>query len=132
MSAPRSQPSTTAILGGRSLLSEVLAGRLAGALDAAGVDALIIKGPVTERWLHDPGETRTIHDVDVVVDPGHYARAEAVLLRMGFVNLYDGAAPDWAAEHADSWVSSDGNLPVDLHRRIWGFGVPPATVWERL
>jgi hypothetical protein len=105
---------------------------MAGALAQAGVDALVIKGPVTERWLYERGELRPIGDVDVVVDPRHYRQAERVLLEAGFVNRYDGVAPEWPAEHADRWIAEDWALPVDLHRRLWGFAATPERVWERL
>ena len=128
----RTSLSETAYLAGRSFHAEQLAAHIARALAAGGVDALVIKGPVTERWLYDAGELRTIGDVDVVVDPGRYRRAEHVLLDGGFVNRYDGVAPDWSAEHGDRWVSDAWALPVDLHRRLWGLAAPPERVWARL
>jgi putative nucleotidyltransferase-like protein len=128
----RTSLSETAYLAGRSIHAEQLAARIARSLADAGVDALVIKGPVTERWLYGAGELRTIGDVDVVADPSHYRRAEQVLLAAGFVNRYDGVAPDWTAEHGDRWVSDDWALPIDLHRRLWGFGAGPDRVWARL
>src|SRR3954452_1090523 len=129
---PRPSISETAYLAGRSMHAEVLAASVARALAGAGVDALVIKGPVTERWLYASGELRTIGDVDVVVDPRQYRQAERVLMSAGFVNRYDGVAPEWSAEHADRWVAAAWALRVDLHRRLWGFAAPPARVWSRL
>ena len=124
--------SETAYLAGRSIHAELLAAQIARSFSGAGVDALVIKGPVTERSLYGEGELRRIGDVDVVVDPGRYRRAEHVLLTSGFVNRYDGIAPDWTAEHADRWLADEWALPVDLHRRLWGFSAAPERVWARL
>lgn len=100
-------------------------------LEAAGIDALVIKGSVTERWLY-PHADRLSGDVDILVAPGAVRPAEDVLMEMGFVSRFDGHTPDWVDQHGHSWVSDRHPLPVDLHRRIWGCSAAPGAVWDEL
>src|SRR4051794_20818974 len=106
----------------RELLAEALAARLTKVCEARGVELLLIKGPALACWLYPSGEVRNLGDLDVVVDPGKFALAEHLLLELGFVNKYEGRAPQTSEFHADMW-SHPRWLPVDLHRRLWGVGV---------
>jgi hypothetical protein len=114
------------------LLADHTTARLMQALRERGLQALLIKGPSTDRWLYAPDAVRLYGDVDVVVAPDAYVAAERALSTVGFVNRYDGSAPPWAEEHADMWVSDRWPLPVDLHRRLWGFEAPAGDVWQAL
>jgi hypothetical protein len=120
------------LVAARSLAGAALAEMLHERLVAAGAEPLIFKGPVTEAWLFGAGEARLFGDIDVLVAPGAYRTAESVLEGAGFVSRWDGPSPAWAPEHAESWASRDWPLPVDLHRRIWGFGAAPEVVWAAL
>jgi len=102
------------------------------ALREAGVQPLLLKGPSVERWLYRPEEMRISSDVDLLVDPRRLAPAERRLKREGLVNRYDGISPAEALEHADTWSGPATAIPVDLHRRLWGFESSAEQVWERL
>lgn len=120
---------------------DAVTAEIAGALAAAGVRALLLKGPAIESWLYRPGE-RDYHDVDFMIAPRDLARAHRVLTSDGFfpVTCYEepprrGLDPtagiwdelDW---HAISYRRTDG-LPgwIDLHRALWK---TRAAVWEVL
>lgn len=116
----------------RALAVEAQAAMIMRALGAAGIDALLLKGPSIERWLYGPGEWRIAADVDLLVAPADFAAAEQRLQAAGFANRYDGAAPAWVQEHADVWRSEALPVPLDLHRCLWGVGAEPARAWEPL
>lgn len=102
------------------------------ALREAGVQPVLLKGPSVERWLYRPEEMRISSDVDLLVDPRQLASAERRLKREGLVNRYDGISPAEAPEHADTWSGPGMAVPVDLHRRLWGFESSAEQVWDRL
>jgi hypothetical protein len=100
-------------------------------LRASGVRSLVIKGPAVAAWLYeDPGE-RPYGDVDLLVEPRSFSRAEAVLERMGFrgqhVGLANAEQPE-NAEHAHTWIR-DADDFVDLHRKPMLVPVSPERAW---
>lgn len=115
-----------------SLALEAAAMTVIDQLRDEGIRPLLLKGPTIERWLYEPDERRPAGDVDLLVSPTDRVSAELRLAGLGFSNRYDGVSPDWAEEHADTWLPGQGGVPVDLHRRLWGFEAPPAAVWQTL
>lgn len=97
-----------------------------------GVEAILLKGPSTVRWLF-PGEPRRYHDCDLLVSPAASDRAEAILRELGFTPaLAQHRMPSWWREHALEWVHPERFAGVDLHRRLKGARVDDARVWEVL
>lgn len=102
------------------------------ALDEDGVEAILLKGPSTVRWLF-PGEPRRYHDCDLLVSPMAIGRAEATLRELGFTPaLAQHRMPSWWREHALEWVHPGRFAGVDLHRRLKGARVNDARIWEVL
>jgi hypothetical protein len=114
------------------LAGEAVAMRVTSALRDAEVRCLLIKGPVTERWLYGSDELRTSADIDVLVAPADVLRAEQTLSALGYVSRFDGPAPPWADEHGHAWTHESEAFPIDLHRRLWGCAAPPQRVWDAL
>ena len=58
----------------RCLALDALAVRAVAALDARGIDAIVLKGPATVHWIYadDPG-SRNYGDVDLLVSPAQWA-----------------------------------------------------------
>jgi hypothetical protein len=108
---------------------EVVAG-----LGAAGVDALVLKGPVTARWLYDSGEVRAYSDCDLLAAPDRFVTAGRVLQAAGFHLHEDGAThPEaWGEGRAQSWHRLPEDVWVDLHWRLPGVGAAPEEAWEIL
>jgi hypothetical protein len=104
------------------------------ALSRAGVEALLLKGPVLTRWLYDPGDERGYADADVLVAPGAITSAEAVLERLGYA-LKDREGEESrliSGPHAQTWWrESDGAL-VDLHHTLPGQVLAEDLVWNEL
>jgi hypothetical protein len=91
-----------------------LLAELAGALDADGIDWLVMKGPMVAATLYPAIGDRTYGDLDLLVRRRDYARAMAILEGLGFVH----AIHNWALteEMLNGQVSmSRGGLTVDLH-----------------
>ncbi len=116
----------------RCLTLDVLAAEVVAALESAGIESILLKGPATVRrlYLEDPSE-RLYTDVDLLVAPGTFAAASDVLVGLGFHAESAGlgvVVPEAVYEQA--WTRGAVER-VDLHR---GFHhVPDAQAfWEAL
>jgi hypothetical protein len=114
------------------------------ALARAGIESVLIKGPVLKQLLYSDTELRSYEDVDLLVDPGDLAAAGRVLRYHDFVRF----EPDSSVRQTDSWVASEigphgadhavawirerDSFLVDLHDSLPQVGLPPAEVWRRL
>lgn len=91
-------------------------------LEAAGVPAILLKGPVTARRLY-PGEFRPCVDIDVLVPPHGVPAARDWLRCNGFHAISTG-----------SWVfrrPGDG-MTIDLHRTLPETSTTPEQTWQVL
>jgi hypothetical protein len=108
------------------------------AFAAAGVDALVLKGPALARLLYAEGETRVYGDVDLLVAPRHTAQAGAALAELGYRNASEVLGIDdiGGVVHDESWVGigpgAKHELLIELHRRLSGSDAAPETAWEAL
>jgi hypothetical protein len=102
------------------------------AFRAAGIRALVLKGPAFARWLYDDA-IRSYGDTDLLIAERDTARAERVLESQGYKRaLGDTDVPPYNRRlHAHSWCRADGPA-VDLHRSLAGATVPAAEVWSAL
>jgi hypothetical protein len=101
------------------------------ALDDVGVDAVLLKGPSTRRWLYAENP-RMYQDCDLLVSPATLDAAERVLRGLGFApTLEQRKMPEWWREHAVEWVHPE-LAGVDLHRTLKGVGVDDARLWDVL
>lgn len=102
------------------------------ALGDAGLNALLLKGPVLARWLYDPTEERGYGDADVLVRSESIPSAEAVLTRLGYA-LRD---PEGERErmvsgpHARTWLRAGDGAVVDLHHTLPGDVRAADLVWD--
>jgi len=96
---------------------------LVGVLTAAGIDVIVLKGPVTRQRLYGPGEARLVSDVDLLVPPRSFRRAGRVLADDGF-EMVDRSGHSDALHRPDVWV--------DLHLALPFTTVSPATAFEVL
>ena len=68
----------------RTLLLDGLAAECVSALRAKGIRALLLKGPVTGRWLYAGQRFRDYIDIDVLVAGAEFPRAAQTLTELGF------------------------------------------------
>jgi hypothetical protein len=106
------------------------AGRRAiSALEAAGIETLVLKGAALgAAHYRDPG-ARPMADFDLAVPPGSVRAALAALEQTGFTSRADDAADLLRTRHSESIVDEDG-FDVDLHAGvIWRPGLE-RLFWE--
>jgi hypothetical protein len=101
------------------------------ALEAAGIEAILLKGPSIARWLYEDDGRRTYGDTDLLVDPVRFAEAEAVLAELGFDRIVSGEQLREAIP-AHTWIRRNDRRIVDLHHRLPGAEVDPAAAWRLL
>ncbi|MFY9580038.1 MAG: nucleotidyltransferase family protein, partial [Gaiellaceae bacterium] len=93
----------------------------------ASIRSILLRGPAFALWLYQDG-TRSYSDVDLLVAPEDFERAERVLSELGFARS---AIPP-PAGHAQLLSRSRDSAAVDLHRAIVGIGVPENEAWSVL
>lgn len=101
------------------------------ALAEAGIEALLLKGPVLARTLYRSDEHRGYFDVDLLVPAGARAAAGQALARLGYIDFVRTSGLHLFPEdpHADLW---NGVVAIDLHWRLPGCQADPERVWETL
>jgi hypothetical protein len=114
----------------RTLHVDAATAAVSEAFGAAGIQAIVLRGPSIERHLYDPGEVRGYGDADLLVEPGAFAHGEHVLAEHGFVHLVVARSADWPP-WAHTWSRPDGGT-VDLHRTIVGVGAEDEELWNTL
>jgi hypothetical protein len=102
------------------------------ALRAAGVEPVLLKGPVIAERLY-AGRGRGYVDADLLVAPRDHERAEGVLGRLGF----ERQAREWEdpdrMEHDAPWRRPQDAMAIDLHRTLPGArAVSPQELWRRI
>jgi ABC-type Na+ transport system ATPase subunit NatA len=110
---------------------EALTARVAGALQAASIPFLLLRGPVLARWLYDDPTERRYVDVDLLVPAGRRGDAAAALEAFGLRPLLANAAPSEREPHAETFVDT-ARGPVDLHWTLKGIGAEVESVWPVL
>ena len=72
-------------LAARTLALDLATGEVIRSLDAAGIQAILAKGPaMTHHLYRDAPGTRNYGDIDLLVAPHHYDLAGRVLASLGF------------------------------------------------
>lgn len=117
---------------GAALVHDVVATDVVGALRAAGVRAILLKGTATTQLLRAGGGAGgPLHlpsDVDLLVAPSHLALAERVLRARGMSPVED----DDPRLHSRCWTGGRPAAAVDLHRSISGVGASSPEAWSIL
>lgn len=132
MAPSPARPSAALADAARSLAVDVVTAEVSGALTAASIRCLLLKGPSIARWLYAPGESRPYVDTDLLVAPDQLEPAEDVLRRLGFAaRLEPEDTPGWRRPSRE-WLRPGDDANVDLHRTLAGVGVDASVVWGSL
>lgn len=112
------------------LLVDHTTAETAAALHDAGVRPLLLKGPVIARWLYaEAPSARGYSDVDFLVAPECFDRAEEVLRSLGFTATPTVRLGGERLIHAVLY-ERPGAAQVDLHRTLHDLeDVDPSLVW---
>jgi hypothetical protein len=114
----------------RNLMVDRVTAEVSGALAAAGVESLVLKGPVLAEWLY-PGEVRPYGDSDLLISPGDWRAALEVLERLGFHEfVHPTTHPPIESNAATEFLRGEQN--VDLHRTLHGLEGSPTLVASTL
>ena len=115
------------LLAAHNLVVDQLTAEIAGAFATEGIKSLVLKGPALAEWLY-PGEVRPYDDSDLLITPGDWQRAVAVLERLGFHKCLGPAThPRMEFFAATEFLRGKDNL--DLHRTLHGLeGTPDLIV----
>ena len=108
-----------------------------GALEAAGVTAVLLKGPALARRLYREGEARGYEDVDLLIPRRDLDPAGQALQELGYERGHEGLGIDDVAgiQHSEVWAragETGGPLLIDLHWRLDRCEAPDELVWEAL
>lgn len=92
------------------------------ALGDAGVDSLLLKGPVTASRLYaDDPHRRCYGDIDLLVSPLEFDGAEDALDRAGCRRTHPGLRRSEMSRQEVSWLAAGSDrLFIDLHRTLPG------------
>ena len=114
------------------LLVQATTKEVVTAFDAAGVRHILLKGPLLRRWLFPDGDQHVSADVDVLVAPDAWPRAEEELAQLGFEPLLLDIIPGDRPNHARPYAHARGGPSVDVHRTLLGAEAKARIVWDSL
>ena len=116
-----------------NLRVDALTAEVVSALAAAGVRAILLKGPALARFLYDGSPARTYGDTDLLVAPADVDAAETVLARLGFRRFLDDVEIRGDERVAAlAWLRAADRATVDLHGGLPGVELEPEPAWEVL
>ena len=113
-----------------ALVMETAAGEAWAGLGAAGIPAILLKGPAIAGWLY-VGEVRVSRDIDLLVGPSDFLRAQEVLGRLGYAVPLAGASACEIGPNSQLLISEQ-DLCIDLHHHLIGVACGPERCWEVL
>jgi hypothetical protein len=115
----------------RSLQLDLVAAEVGTALAEADVSSILVRGPSLTRWLYPRNRGRNYIDVDLLVAPDRFARAERALESLRFAHVPTMMQrSDDRPVHARTWYREADSAAVDLHRTIIGARAADAVVWD--
>jgi hypothetical protein len=100
--------------------------KITSALTAAGVAAIVIKGPLAQNALYSDYFARPSSDIDLLVAPGDFRAARAVLADAGYRRAAPCASPWWRVFLGEEHflAPAPGGVSIDLHHRVQQPGCP--------
>ncbi len=124
----------------RTLMLDAAAVQCVSALRTEGVRAILLKGPVTAKWLYAGEGIRDYTDVDLLVAQVELARALGILEGLGYRDTQADRPPNETPPHAralalepHSGSKADDRFPaglsVDLHWTFHGIGASDDEFW---
>ena len=110
---------------------DVAGAQARGALEAADIESVLLKGRAFAQRLYDHVWERPYADTDVLVGLGDRAEAEGVLAGLGYARIDRDGDRLGAVGYAHTFMRPDGGS-IDLHWGISGVTAEPLRVWETI
>jgi len=103
--------------------------RVTSALEAAGIEAVVLKGLAFSQQFHDDPLARISRDIDLLVRPAASAASQEVLRSLGYNRS---SREQGTGENAIEFSSPTARLPVELHVDLRDLYVcfPAEAVWR--
>jgi hypothetical protein len=114
-----------------NLLVDRLTAEVAGLFTEAGIDCMLVKGPVIGEWLYEEA-IRPYGDSDILVSWSDWDRATALLREHGFTSDQFATIGHPRLESFASAAFVRGIDNLDLHRTLDGLDAHPGEVWDAL
>jgi len=123
-------PSDAAIASALRLRVDSWTAEVVGAMRARGIRPVLLKGPVTARWLYGVRAADRVYcDCDLLVGPEDTAGARALLPDLGF-RVQEHELIEVDEHHARIFLRPGDGANVDLHRTLHGMErLAPERVW---
>jgi Uncharacterised nucleotidyltransferase len=120
------------------LTAELL--KLLGEFETRGIRAVPFKGPVLAAMAYGDLSLRQFSDLDILVRREDVEHARSIILSRGFKPWGKSTdVPDAVylrSRHADTYVTEDGSVTIDLHWRFvqseYSVEFEPEHLWKRL
>ena len=97
-------------------------------LAAAGIEAIVLKGPVLAETVYPHPALRPFSDLDVLVRPADRLRADTVLCGLGHRRVADEHSWEFdVAYDGATLYETAGSVRIDLH---WALLTEPRFVWK--
>ena len=97
----------------RSLLIDQFIAEVVGALEEAGLEPAVVKGPTFVAWLYGDGTPRPYGDGDLLVRAAELQPAADVMRRLGFSQRLEGAGTNPELPHDHAWRRGDQWIDLD-------------------
>jgi Uncharacterised nucleotidyltransferase len=101
------------------------------ALTDVGVRSILLKGPSVARWLYDEDESRIYGDVDLIVAPQTFEKAEEVVASLGFKRWKMGDRLE-RTHRQRPWYREQDFVVLELHLGFPGIAATHQEVWDEL
>ena len=116
---------------GVNLANDAATAEIAQAMRAAGVRAIVLKGPAVRAWVYENDSRRMSMDIDLLISWSQLEDAERTLAGLGYRYLgIDAVGPN--RPHCRVWELPRSKMMLELHRQIAGIGAPTNLAWEIL
>lgn len=101
--------------------------RIVPVLENAGVDVVVIKGPLAQHARYGDYFVKPATDVDLLVHPRDFARARAIIVASGFALAAPCDKIWWRGFLGEQHLigNAAGQAAIDLHHRTQQPGCPP-------
>jgi hypothetical protein len=115
----------------RTMVIDEQTARIATQFEQAGIDCILVKGPVIASWLYADA-IRAYTDSDLLVADAHFDRAAALLFMDGFRDELAVMGHPRLESPIARGMRRGPLESIDLHVTLPGLGAPPSVVWDAL